>query len=141
MLTQIVPKAVWSIIQNDVEKYVECSTEEAETLRKKILLKINSFIKICPESIDLLATKADYLKNDKQRISCLKKAFSFAKNKNDYKNQTLISSSLASLYIEELKLKTMGKIWLTHLESALKNHFDKDENEMLIILSEIYVTL
>lgn len=131
MPIQIVPQSVWRVIQNDVEIYVESSEEEAEAWRKKILLKLNKFIKIYPKSIDLLATKADYLTRKSQREKYLLKAYSMAKRYGDVKNQTLISSSLAILYIEELENFIKGGVWISKLRDALLNHFDEEEQKTL----------
>ena len=131
MPIQMVPQSVWRVIQNDVEIYVESSKEEAEAWRKKILLKLNKFIKTYPKSIDLLATKADYLTRKSQREEYLLKAYSMAKRYGDVKNQTLISSSLAILYIEELEDFIKGGVWISKLRDALLNHFDQEEKKTL----------
>lgn len=129
MSIKTIPQSVWLSIQNDVEEYVDCSIEKTENLRKKILNKINGFIKIYPHSVDLLATKADYLRRLSQRETCLLKAYSMAKRLKDLKNQTLIASSLAVFYIDDLENYDEGNIWLLKLKDALLSYFDEEEQK------------
>lgn len=132
--TQKIPKSVWDNIQKDVEEYVESEDEKSKLWRQKILRNINKSLIIYPNSIDLLATKADYLKRSKDRENCLLQAYAMAKQLNDFKNQTLISSSLAAFYIDDLDNFSKGIYWISQGKAALLNFFDEDEQRELIEL-------
>jgi hypothetical protein len=127
----MVPKAAWENLQSAIEKYVDSSDENAEILRKIILLKINRLIKIYPNSIDLIATKSDYLKKPAQREGCLLKAYFMAERCADFKNMTLISSSLAVFYVEDLNNYDEGDVWVSRLRNNLLHYFDEDEKKAL----------
>jgi len=76
----------------------------------------------------LLATRADYTEDESERLRLLKRAYRLAKTRHDKVNCVLIASSIAEIYIEDLRNVEKGKSWLDSLESCLSEY--RDESEM-----------
>jgi hypothetical protein len=79
----------------------------------------------------ILATMADCLDDPRKRIDLLEDAWRIASVREDHANSVLIASSLAELYIDELKDRPCGEQWLARLEESLENHWDDIEYEEL----------
>ena len=77
----------------------------------------------------ILAMKADYAEDTIERIRLLEKAWEHAEGGAYRANKTLIASSLAETYIDELGNVDKGKDWLSRLEKALGDHWDDDEHK------------
>jgi len=56
-------------------------------------------------------------------------------------NVTLISSSLADLYITEIGNLDKGTDWLTCLKSALKDYWDSEEHKRLTELKKKFTVI
>lgn len=82
----------------------------------------------------LVATRADYVDEDK-RATLLEEAFALAASIGDDTNRTLIASSLAELYVDDLNDLERGKYWVDRLGECLKHHFDEGENLVFARLS------
>jgi hypothetical protein len=81
-----------------------------------------------PSILEARATCTDDLP---ERVRLLERAWQVAGQRSDIANLVFISSSLAQLYVEELKEMTMGHLWLNHLEKCLGNHWDEEEHQEL----------
>ena len=128
----------WKKIRLLAEKYLSFiesnKLDDAEKARQKILDFLNNLIKSNPNDAGLLASKADYLERATSREVALVKAYSISKKTNDDKNATLISSSLCTLYAEELIDLKKLRLWLERLENDLRLHFDADESANYLAL-------
>lgn len=118
----------WGILGDLAADLVnEESHDKWEVIRKKILIYLNRLTKKYGNKASILATKADYVNSILMREKLLLLAYEIIED-TDLKNKTLISSSLAELYIADQKNYTKGQYWLNLLEINLKIHFDKYEN-------------
>ena len=84
----------------------------------------------------ILATRADYAEDMSQKVSLLEEAWRLAQNRQDIRNLVFIASSLAEVFLTELKDYQKGRKWLGELEIALGNHWGDDEYAQVIELRE-----
>jgi len=68
----------------------------------------------------LLATRADYVDEPEGREYWLLAAYDLATQRADPKNRVWIASSLAGLYLEDVRERAKGQEWLTRLTEHLK---------------------
>ena len=105
----------------------EESDIQCEAIRKKILIYLNGLTKKYGNRASIFATKSDYVKPLLMKERLLLFSYDLTED-GDLKNKTMISSSLADLYIDEQENYAKGHHWLDVLEENLKNYFDKHEN-------------
>lgn len=126
-----ISKEEWKEIEELAEKIVSADDSDDENLAREytrdIIRKLNNLQNKYGDLPSILATKADYVDDINQALIILKKAYEIAQSMNDKKNLTLISSSLAQKYIEELEDNKQGKIWLDELRINLNNSYDDYE--------------
>jgi hypothetical protein len=79
----------------------------------------------------ILATRADYIEDVPSRLTLYEAACDAASEHGDARNLVWIASSLAELYVDELREPLRGGQWLERLESHLANHDDPDERDVL----------
>jgi len=79
----------------------------------------------------ILATRADYIDDAREKIALFEEAWRAANGRRDCFNLVLIASSLAELHIEELNDTSSGARWLARLEEALENYWDDGEYQEL----------
>jgi hypothetical protein len=128
---------VYSIC-SEILSAVESEDEGEEQVKRiKLFGFLDGLQKKYGELPSILATKADYASDDNVKVALLQKAFEIAKTKRDDSNLTLISSSLAQAYIEDLKDKVQGKKWLNELKSCLAKKMDRGEADEYDRLSKI----
>jgi hypothetical protein len=78
----------------------------------------------------LIATRADFCDNKRQSIKLWKEAYSLAMSRNDKRNLSLISSSLAGFMINHKEDPVAGQHWL----DIMKGHMSKDDNQEYLAL-------
>ena len=108
-----------------------------ESLTEALLDHLDQLERKYGELPSILATRADYLSDVQERITLLKRAYEAAKGRKDYKNKTLISSSLSDLYVRELKDCQSGQFWLGELRESLDTYWDDWEASILDELSKL----
>jgi hypothetical protein len=79
----------------------------------------------------LLATRGDYLADPAEREYWLEAAHEQALLRQDDKNLVWIASSLASLYVEDLRDARLGREWVDKLETYLRRTPNESEAEEL----------
>lgn len=104
--------------------------EKSAALRKKMLRLLNRLSMKYGDKPSILATKADYVVSNKKRVNLLEDAFSLAEKMGDHKNMTLISSSLAEFYVEDMGDLRNGRAWLDRLANALLDYPDSMEQSV-----------
>jgi hypothetical protein len=83
------------------------------------------------QKASLLATEADYLDSNRERIKLLVQAYKIALNDWDKLNIVLICSSLAEIYLEKKGRLAEVKKWLARLEHAVGAFPDDEEQRIL----------
>jgi hypothetical protein len=78
----------------------------------------------------ILATRADFIEGDRERLRLLQAAFISASALHDTKNQLCIASSLAEHFAERKCTKSASK-WLKVGQGLLKENFDRYESKNL----------
>lgn len=126
-----IPAEAWDRIHDLSLQYANSVTAGrrvlAESVRKQILRALNGLESKFGRRPSILATKGEYVRRPSDRQRLLLAAFSSAMRRGDAKNVTLISSSLAEFYADEVKDSQQVKKWITQLERALAVHPDRTE--------------
>ncbi len=99
--------------------------------RNRIHKLLNNLMEKYGELPSLLATKADYTENIREKLPLLRKSYSLALKAKDHPNLTWVSSSIAEIYIDELKNLRSGRHWVSLLEKHLQFHSDDEEKNHL----------
>lgn len=99
----------------------------ALSAKRKLLSYLKGLQKSFGVHPSIVATRADYEKKPKRRVELYKRAFQLAQDIGDARNQTLVSSSLAQIYTEELRNSREATTWLKVLKEALKHYPDDCE--------------
>jgi hypothetical protein len=122
----------WRKLTQAAEEY--CAAVESENLqgaereRKQILRLLNAVERTFGRVPSVLATRADYVRPTSLKERLLLEAFAEAKRLKDAKNVTLISASLAQLYLEEVGDMVLGRKWVDALGKALVDYPDSTES-------------
>ena len=136
-----VPNEYWDKVHNLALAYanqtVVGESEQAERVRQSMLRLLNALERKFGELPSLLATRSDYVIPTEYRERLLLRAFTLARRRRDGANRVFVSSSLASLYIEDVGNFVEGKKWLAELESALGAHPDETERRTLRNLAKL----
>ena len=130
-----IPLSDWEAIKELSAKCANAVSDNFEDkkfsdLRKKMLRRLNRLSIKYGEKPSIFATKADYVISNKNRENLLKSAFYLAEKMHDYKNMTLISSSLAEFYVEDIGDLENGKKWLDCLGVSLSKYPDQMEQRV-----------
>jgi hypothetical protein len=72
-----------------------------------------------------VATRADFVDDDRSREELLHRAYSRSETLNDRVNLLQVAHSLAEFYIDQAKNAVSGRQWL----DAFKNHLTEIEDE------------
>lgn len=119
-----VPKEHWDKVHDLALVYanhmVAGAHERAENARRSMLRLLRAIERRFGELPSLLATRSDYVISTAYREKLLLRAFKLARRRGDSANRVLVSSSLASFYIEDVGNFAEGKKWLDELELALE---------------------
>jgi hypothetical protein len=130
----------WEVVSNlarDVVESVE-RPEEHEGAERRLLMFLEELEQKYGKRPSILATRADYVEDVRERVTLLDEAYELATAMNDSLNCTLIASSLAQLFIEEMQDKKSGRIWVNELGECLALHWDDGEHrEYLRLTAEL----
>ena len=130
-----IPSKEWERIHELSLRYANSVTAgrhvAAERARRGMLRALNLLEATFGRRPSILATKGEYVKRSSQRQQLLLEAFESAKRRRDAKNLTLISSSLAEFYADEMRNPQEAGRWASQLEKALGTFFDKSEAAVL----------
>ncbi len=129
-------RAIKSIAARIANATISNDGELVIKLRCELLACITSLEVKYGQKASLLATRADYVEDNQERISLLVKAYDIAQRHGDKLNMTLLCSSLADLYIAEIGDRLEGRKWLSRLEAALDECWDSSEHRNLVNLRE-----
>lgn len=77
----------------------------------------------------ILATRADYLEDEEDRVQLFLRAYSLAGTLHDPVSQLHVAHSLTDLYLQDLQDWSQGEIWLEHLGTHLEQITDSDYRE------------
>jgi hypothetical protein len=123
-----VPKESWDRIHTLAVAYANLSLgksrQRIERTRQKMLRLLRDLEYRFGERPSLVATRSDYVKPTAYREKLLLRAFGLAKRRRDRPNMVFVSSSLASLYVEDIGNVTEGARWLKELDAALSAYPD-----------------
>ena len=109
-----------------------------ESLRIKLLDRLSALEEKYGESASILGVVAEYLELPSDKLALFEKAYLIADRQKDHLNKTLISHSIAELYVLDFKDAENGRMWLGRLESNLKDHFSSYEaGDLLSLRSEL----
>lgn len=120
-----------------VEEISNGETFSHSKSRTQLLSLLRSLEKKYGRLPSFLATRADYKLSAKRKVSLLTEAYNLAREVGDDKNVTLVASSLAQLYLEELNDLIRGKAWIANLENALIVWSDDAEYKTLATLKTL----
>lgn len=117
----------WNAVHELVLNIVNAEAEAEENIFTNQLLQFLDELEekygVLPS---ILATRADYVSDVNEQAMLFRQAYALAEASNDKNNLTLISHSLAELYIKELKETSEGQVWLKRLEAQIQ--FSPDEH-------------
>lgn len=116
----------WEIILEYTADVVNASAAGCDDtlLLNRLFKKLEVLEQMYGRLPSILATRADFLDDEKQSISLLKEAYVSACEINDLKNQTFISNSLTEAYLEDLIDLNLAKYWLNVFADDLKLYSD-----------------
>ena len=124
----------WDVVKAVATDYANAVVDENHKYmalsRRKMLRLLNRMSKKYGERPSILAIKADYVASYRRREDLLELAYALAQQISDFQNITLVSSSLAEFYVEEMPSEGKGKLWVGRLRRALQDHFDQSEQEV-----------
>jgi hypothetical protein len=131
----------WRSIREMAVNMAKATAQEGnETLvnkeRVKLLRIISRLEKKYGRTSDLLATRADYVSNDRLRISLWLEAYRLARRNVDKANIVLICSSLADYYIAEALDIKNGTRWLLRFKDSLREAPDRAERRIFKTLGK-----
>lgn len=89
----------------------------------------------------ILATRADYTDDVGHRLTLYQAAYEAAAARGDVRNLVWIASSLAELYVEDVREPLSAGEWLDRLEAHLSQHEDPDERAELARLRAVAESL
>ena len=75
----------------------------------------------------LLATRADYVKDPRESLRLLERAYGLSQDTDDARNMLYTASSIAKLYIEHFRDVQNAEAWLRAIEDALKRTGDESD--------------
>lgn len=127
-------KCDWNQLQELVTDYVNdelgSDASEEESIRSSILNYIDMLLSKYGKLPSLLATRADYVRTDREAVQLLEEAYQISENLGDCRNKTFISSSLAESYYTKIKDAEKGVYWTDKLSVDLEFYYDEDEYEV-----------
>jgi hypothetical protein len=131
----------WDRVKELAAHVVNASADDDEALgarcTEELLRLLDRLEEKYGELPSILATKADYIDDVLARLELLERAHKIAMGQGDTVNQTLTASSVAQVYIEELKDARKGRSWLEILRVSLEQSPDRSEKEEFERLSKV----
>jgi hypothetical protein len=126
-----------SDLAREVVESVDCA-EDHESAEQRLLKFLDELEKRYGKRPSILATRADYVDGVRERVTLLEEAYELARAMSDSLNRTLIASSLAQLFIEELEDHKSGRIWVDELGDCLAMRWDDGEHrEYLRLIAKL----
>jgi hypothetical protein len=130
-----ISKEDWDEVLDLSSKIANAASAEDEALGQllttRLLRVLDSLERKYGRLPAILATRADYIDDSREKIALFEEAWRIANDREDRFNLVLIASSLAVLQIEELNDTSSGARWLKRMEEALENHWDDGEHQEL----------
>jgi hypothetical protein len=134
MTSDGITKKDWTKIHGLAVRIVNASAVEDQVrttvYTKRLLDALDILEKKYGSLPSILATRADYILDNRDRLRLLQAAFNKALELNDVKNQLCTASSLAEYFIARRRIKSASK-WLKVGQNLLKKYFDKNESQNL----------
>ena len=134
-----IPKKQWIKVKEmaaELSSYYNFTDKKYLKLRTVFFNYLDLLEKQYGKNPNILATKGDFCDDENQALKLLRDAYRLAEKELDYKNCTLISSSIASIYVENKNNYTMGNKWVKELELNLNKYQDKDEYDKMKYLKK-----
>jgi hypothetical protein len=129
----------WEIIESLAAKIANAvcaeSDDDAESATRQLFAQLSRLEQKYGRLASILATRADYADDPKDRINLLEEAWRSAQSTGDTFNLVLIASSLAETFIVELEDPHKGRKWLDRLETVLGDRWDEDEYAQVVELT------
>lgn len=123
----------WNQVKDLACKIANVTCDEDETRLAGYTKQLHRLLQKLSEQYgerpSILATKADYTENVRQKLALLKRAYTHARERNDQANLTFVASSIAQVYVEELENIRNGTQWLHKLREHLEAYPDDTERK------------
>jgi hypothetical protein len=117
----------WDFVHELAIDIVNTQGDECEAHKDRLLVYLKQLEEKYGELPSIIATRADYINDVRQREQLLNRAYVLAEARDDNYNKLEIAHSLAELYIEKLKDAAQGQEWL----ECLKQHVDRTDDSSL----------
>jgi hypothetical protein len=130
----------WDILSDLARKVVESvdRPEDNKSAEQRLLKFLDELEQKYGKRPSILATRAYYIDDDRERVLLLEEGYKLAAAMNDSFNRTLIASSLAQLFIEDMEDHKSGRIWVDELGDCLALHWDDGEHgEYLRLIAKL----
>jgi hypothetical protein len=116
----------WNLIINLAEDVVELTGGDLDSrLAKKRLIRALARLELKYGRIpSILSTKADYVDDEKIKLSLLKEAYLGACELSDFKNRVFISSTITELYVE-VSDQIRARYWIDRFKEDLNSYPDE----------------
>jgi hypothetical protein len=118
----------WDLVHELAQEIVTNSMNEdepaREDARKRMLDCLRSLQSKYGSLPSILATSADYVDDLAEREELLLRAWNLTKDRIDRVNAQEIAHSLAELYVQEMKNRTLGTLWLDVLKEEVSEPDD-----------------
>ena len=115
----------WDVIRGCAEAIVAASADDVDDslLVANLLRELDRLEVVYGRLPSILATKADYVEDNTQKLVLLKESYVTACEINDLKNKSYISAALAEYYVEDLFNAQLARYWLQELRRDLNLHW------------------
>jgi hypothetical protein len=130
----------WDILSALAREVVEGvdRPEDDKSAEQRLLKFLDELEQKYGKRPSILATRADYIDDDRERATLLEEAYELARTMNDSLNRTLIASSLAQLFTEDIEDHKSGRRWVDELGDCLALHWDDGEHrEYLRLIAKL----
>lgn len=116
----------WDLVHELALEIANACGEAEEQISRRRLLKYLDDLEMKYGALpSILATRADYVTDNNEKLQLLNQAFILAEATDDSQNLTEVAHSLAELYVEELGNLSESKKWLSRLATDLKRRPNK----------------
>lgn len=100
-----------------------------ESYKMELLSYLDSLSKKYGPLPSILSTRADYIDDITQQVELLHEAYRLAKARGDVRNELYVASSLARLYIKDIRQIQEGEKWLERYREHLDIGDDSDRED------------
>lgn len=115
----------WSRVHELVVDLFNSPSEAKDAARNLLFQWLDELERKYGELPSIVATRADFVDDDRSREELLHRAYSRSETLNDRVNLLQVAHSLAEFYIDQAKNAVSGRQWL----DAFKNHLTEIEDE------------